>query len=319
MASTVFVFDNDETTGFYIHLMTYLNFVIRCLDLTAEMELPKIQTVIDICRDAGIFRPGTEGFLRAVAERKRVGLIQAVVMYTNAYANPQMSWVSKSWGVVDWPNFLAKVLGHLAGDLSLFDVVLSRPPHLVQHVYPKKNFARILAALPASVPQDNIRMIFFDDKPTEIQGGSELLRTWHAPEYKCPLSIATIDAALARMLPPDTMFIAPSITYASIRHDIVSLSVSSYDAYIPPPVVPAGPWCGFDIDARLPLPPPPMPVLVTDLPVPPAPPSSPRVSPPTRRFVLEIHIHVHHHYDRRRRSRNHPYHRRHSYHPHSGR
>ncbi len=263
---TVIVLDNDETTGYYSHLLTYLSFVARCRTLTAAEETDIIATITEVAKAYGVFRPGTEEFLKEIAERKRLGIVSSVVMYTNALANPDMSWYTTS-GIVDWIHFIARVLSCLAGDASLFDVVLSRPPHLAHIPYPKKNFARVTDALAAAgraIGEDE-RIFFFDDKPGDILGASARFVAWGVPEYRAPLSIAQIDAALERLMPVDAVYRWAEYTPAVIRSEIHAMSLRCKDAVIPAPVVMAGHWCGFDLSLYLPLPPPPQPpVLVIE-------------------------------------------------------
>lgn len=263
---TVIVLDNDETTGYYSHLLTYMGFVARCLKLTADQEAGIIDSITEIAKANGVFRPGTEEFLRGIAERKRLGIVSSVVIYTNALANPDMSWYTSS-GIVDWPNFVARILSHLAGDPTLVDVVLSRPPHLAHIPYPKKNFARVTGALAAAgrpVGEDE-RIFFFDDKPEEILGASERFVAWRAPEYKSPLTTEQIDTMLGRLITADSVCQWAEFTPAVIRGEILAMSARCKDALIPPPIVAPGAWCGFDLDAHLPLPPPPAPpVLVIE-------------------------------------------------------
>lgn len=252
---TVIVLDNDETTGYYSHLLTYLSFVARCRTLTAAEETDIIATITEVAKTHGVFRPGTEEFLKAIAERKRLGIVSSVVMYTNALANPDMSWYTTS-GVVDWPHFIARILSCLAGDAALFDVVLSRPPHLAHIPYPKKNFARVTDALAAAgraIGEDE-RIFFFDDKPGEILGASERFVAWGVAEYKVPLSIAQIDAALERVMPADGVYRWAEYTPAVIHREIHTMSLQCKDALIPAPAVAAGHWCGFDLGVHLPLP-----------------------------------------------------------------
>lgn len=257
---TVIVLDNDETTGYYSHLLTYMGFVARCLKLTADQEVSIVGTITEIAKANGVFRPGTEEFLRAIAERKRLGIVSSVVIYTNALANPDMSWYTSA-GIVDWPNFVARVLSHLAGDPTLMDVVLSRPPHLAHIPYPKKNFARVTEALAAAgrpVGEDE-RIFFFDDKPEEILGVSERFVAWRAPEYKAPLTTEQIDTMLGRLITADSVCQWAEYTPAVIRGEILAMSTRCRDAFVPPPNVAPGAWCGFDLDTHLPLPPPPAP------------------------------------------------------------
>jgi hypothetical protein len=186
--------------------------------------------------------------------------VSSVVIYTNALANPDMSWHT-STGVVDWPHFIARVLSHLSGDLTLIDVVLSRPPHLAHIAYPKKNFARVTEALAAAGRPvgDDERIFFFDDKPGEILGASERFVAWHAPEYKAPLTLEQIDAMLVRLIMVDSVCRWAQYTPAVIRSQIHTMSTQCKDALILVPLVAPGAWCGFDLDAHLPLPPPPAP------------------------------------------------------------
>ena len=240
--------------------MTYMSFVARCMVLTADQEASIIGTITEIAKANGVFRPGTEAFLQAIAERKRLGIVSSVVMYTNALANPDMSWYTTT-GIVDWPHFIARVLSHLAGDATLFDVVLSRPPHLAHVVYPKKNFARVTEALAAAGRPvgDDERIFFFDDKPGEILGASERFVAWCAPEYKAPLTLEHIDSMLGRLITVDSVCRWAEYTPAVIRGQIHTMSKQCNDALIPVPIVPDGAWCGFDLDTHLPLPPPPAP------------------------------------------------------------
>jgi hypothetical protein len=176
-------------------------------------------------------------------------------MYTNALANPAMSWHMTS-GIVDWPHFLALVLSHLAGDPSLFDVVLSRPPHLAHISYPKKNFARVTEALAAAGRPvgDHQRIIFFDDKPGEILGTTERFIAWHAPEYTVPVTFAQIDSMLGRLIAPDSTYRWAEYTTEAIRSEIFQMSTRCGDSLIPLTCAGVSSWCGFDIDAHLPLP-----------------------------------------------------------------
>ena len=181
-------------------------------------------------------------------------------MYTNALANPDLSWYTTS-GVVDWPHFIARVLSCLAGDPTLFDVVLSRPPHLAHIPYPKKSFARVTEALAAAgraIGMDE-RIFFFDDKPGEILGASDRFIAWAAPEYKVPLTTAQIDAALENLMPAEAVYRWAEYNSAVIRREIHTMSRNCKDAQIPAPVVLAGHWCGFDLNEHMPLPPPPPP------------------------------------------------------------
>lgn len=284
---TVIVLDNDETTGYYTHMLTYMGFVARCLLLTADQEASIIATIAEIAKTNGVFRPGTEAFLQGIAERKRLGIVSSVVMYTNALANPDMSWYTTS-GIVDWPHFIARVLSHLAGDPALFDVVLSRPPHLAHIPYPKKNFVRVTDALAAAGRPvgDDERIIFFDDKPGEIMGASERFVAWFAPEYKVPLTLEQIDAMLERILTPDTVFRWAAFTTPVIRSQIHAMSIRCKDSLTLPSIVALvapGAWCGFDLDTHLPLPPVPEPTPAPPTPIIESETTEDADAPPTRR------------------------------------
>jgi hypothetical protein len=179
---------------------------------------------------------------------------------------------------VDWPHFIARVLSCLAGDPTLFDVVLSRPPHLAHIPYPKKNFARVTDALTAAgraIGEDE-RIFFFDDKPGEILGASDRFVAWAAPEYKFPLMTVQIDAALDHIMPGDGVYRWAEYTPVVIRREIHMMSRNCKDALIPAPAVAAGHWCGFDMDKHLPLPAPPAPAEVVEVITPP---ESPTASP----------------------------------------
>jgi hypothetical protein len=258
MSRTIIVLDNDETTGYYGHLMTYMSFVARCrLFHTAEQEAEIVETITRIAKMTGVFRPGTEAFLRSIADRKKLGIVSSVVMYTNALAVASAVWYTTT-GVVDWPHFLARVLSCLAGDPSFFDVVLSRPPHLAHVSYPKKNFARVtesLAAVGRPVADDE-RIIFFDDKPGEILGASERFLAWHAPEYKSPLRLEQINAMFEELMPPVAEYRWSEYPPATIRREILAMSARSKDELIVcgAPEDAAGMWCGFDINVHLPVP-----------------------------------------------------------------
>jgi hypothetical protein len=260
---TVIVLDNDETTGFYSHLLTYMGYALRCRKLTAAQEVEMIPVMTRIAAANGVFRPGTADFLRALVERRRLGVVNSIVMYTNAYADPDMTWHTASWGTVDWPHFVARVLSCLAGveDTTLFDVILSRLPSMRHIPYPKKSFERVVNALNNVRPMgDDERIIFFDDKPLEILGAGDRFIAWHVSEYKSPLLVPQIHAMMDEVFGADAEPLWPDYARAAITQQMLVMTAQCCDAAHPVHVVmDMVHWCGFDLDVHLPLPPPPAP------------------------------------------------------------
>jgi hypothetical protein len=255
---TVIVLDNDETTGFYTHLLTYMGYAVRCRKLTAAQEKAMIPIITRIAETNGVFRPGTAHFLRNLAERKRAGLISSIVMYTNAYADPNSSWHTASWGVVDWPHFIARVLSCLAGveDDKLFDVVLSRLPSTIHIPYPTKSFERVVNALKCVRPVgDDERIIFFDDKPLEILGASDRFIAWKVAPYTCPLINTQIYSMMDEIFGFNAVSIWPGYTRYMIMEQILTMSYRCNDALVPVHrCEDAFHWCGFNMDVHIPLP-----------------------------------------------------------------
>lgn len=264
-----------------------------------------IPIITRIAAANGVFRPGTADFLRALVERKRVGVISSIVMYTNAYADPDMTWHTASWGTVDWPHFIARVLSCLAGveGETLFDVVLSRLPSMCHIPYPKKNFERVVNALKDVRPVgDDERIVFFDDKPTEILGASDRYIAWRVSEYKAPLLITQIHTMMDELFGgPDVELLWPEYTRSVITQQMLTMSAQCRDASHPPHVpMDLVHWCGFDLETHLPLPPPPAPVLPVPAvpepePVPaassaPAPESVDPPSSPVKRVSIRLHL-----------------------------
>ena len=293
---TVIVLDNDETTGFYSHLLTYMGFAVRCRRLTAAQEVEMIPIITRIAAANGVFRPGTADFLRALVERKQAGVISSIVMYTNAYADPDMTWHTASWGTVDWPHFVARVLSCLAGieGETLFDVVLSRLPSMRHIPYPKKNFERVVTALKDVRPVgDDERIIFFDDKPTEILGTSDRYIAWRVSEYKSPLVVAQIHTMMDELFGgPDVELMWPDFTRDVIAQQMLAMSRQCHDDAHPPHVpMDLVHWCGFNLETHLPLPPPPAPAPAPE-PAPepaPAPPAN-KLLKPVKHISVRVHL-----------------------------
>ena len=187
----VLVLDNDNMSGCYDDVLHYLFFVIRCAQSFRVSEEEIIGEAAVLAMQAFVFRPGIMFFLRDVARLKEEGRIDKVVMYTNAYMMAGHEWRSSTWGLVTWAGFIAKVLGHLAGDMDLFDVVLTRREEDRGIEYPQKNFARIVSSLGANGFHPDGKMCFLDDRPTEIEGSNARMTVIGVEPYtlKAPLDV----------------------------------------------------------------------------------------------------------------------------------
>lgn len=187
----VLVLDNDNMSGCYDDVLHYLFFVIRCAQSYRVSEEEIIGEVAVLAMQAFVFRPGIMFFLRDVARLKEEGRIDRVVMYTNAYMMAGHEWRSSTWGLVTWAGFIAKVLGHLAGDMDLFDVVLTRREEDRGIEYPQKNFARIVSSLGADGFHPEGKMCFLDDRPTEIEGSNARMTVIGVEPYtlKAPMDV----------------------------------------------------------------------------------------------------------------------------------
>lgn len=196
----IIVLDNDNTTGFYIDIAAYLYYALRNIKGCPGREDILLDKYVEACEKSGVFRHGLRAFMQQIAARKQNGTIHKVVMYTNAFMTPIMNWTTVKWGVMTWAHALSKVLGRLAGDDMLFDIIITRRAEDRSIDYPNKTFLRVRDSLDEETRAGEHRIVFVDDRTTDIRDESEVYQTHSVSAYTAALSINEIAPIITEFL-----------------------------------------------------------------------------------------------------------------------
>ena len=149
------VLDNDETTGSYGLLFSYLQILEQVQGLNPETLCYVLNRLADWMIIHSVFRPGLRSLLRCLVALRRQKKIDTILMYTNQYDSETLFSVPKG---------IAYMMNHLAGE-RVFDHILTRPEHPEKDGIYRKQFSRILDLFPG-VPKDIRQVTFFDDYAT---------------------------------------------------------------------------------------------------------------------------------------------------------
>lgn len=218
--ANILVLDNDETTGSYFHVVYYMFNTLCWMRQQTMTDDEVLNHVVEYGLLCGAFRPGIEDFLADVVRLKREGRIHAVVMYTNAYAHPDWCWKSKTMGNLHWGHFVAAVLSRLGEVEKLFDVILTRrAEHSSGTYYPRKSFQRVIDSLPQELRSKRLRIVFFDDRPAEIDGKNEHCIAVPVIPYKSSIPYEGVRTAVNHLTRNNEMKVAPDAFHMMIKND----------------------------------------------------------------------------------------------------
>lgn len=165
----IVILDNDQTTGDYIVLFYWLDWVKKS-DLQKYITLQSlVEPFLRICEDANVIRPGLRTMIRRILEMKEDNDLDYVVVYTNQ-SEPEPLMVGKDRRPITIPRLLELFYNKLADGETLIDLTLVRP-----HEYdfiPKsvpKQFSRVFSELGMTRRYWNARHTkFFDDAPEKF-------------------------------------------------------------------------------------------------------------------------------------------------------
>lgn len=156
------ILDNDETTGSYGILFAILE-LLR--PLSAELDSAFIQRFLKRLAywmmTHACFRPGLRKLLSNCIALRNAGAIEAIIMYTN------QSEITTPEGEVVYlyspPQCIQYMFSYIMTQ-SVFDVLLTRPPHgqTIQGGWKVKEFKRVLDCYPGR-PLDIRGLLFLDD------------------------------------------------------------------------------------------------------------------------------------------------------------
>jgi hypothetical protein len=188
----ILVFDNDETTGFYGHYMNYMWYILTMSDGVKVSLVELISVIINHCEKCNVFRHGLKDFLNEVRIAKETGKIDKVMMYTNYLETG--STIDVSGINFNYTEFLSACLGTLAGDISLFDIILTRLVKDETVIYPPKSFDRLRSTI-----EDRARFLFYEDKPEEVRDISSKDSLIKIEPYISPLNYLHLKPALVEI------------------------------------------------------------------------------------------------------------------------
>jgi hypothetical protein len=204
----IVILDNDQTTGDYIVLFYWLDWLKKS-DLQKYVTLKSlIQPFSRICEDAHIFRPGLRPMIRRILEMRDEGEVDYVVVYTNQ-SEPEPLMLGKDGDAITIPRLLEAFYNHLADGETLIDLTLVRP-HEYDYIptFVPKQFSRVFSELGLPRRYWNARYTkFFDDAPEKFIQDNDVLGAGRA-HIRVEAYYACIDTSILLELCLETLKIA---------------------------------------------------------------------------------------------------------------
>jgi hypothetical protein len=163
------VLDNDETTGSYMIVFSFLNALQKDRSHFKYSELAELFKKLAFWMfKNNVFRPGIRRLLSKIKTLKKTNSIDAVIMYTNQInGNVEISYEDEEGSFHDFINMPAKTIAYMMECLvgeNVFDDIITRSPDQIceeDGIYPK-SFRRILDLYP-NYANDITNIIFIDD------------------------------------------------------------------------------------------------------------------------------------------------------------
>lgn len=177
----IVILDNDQTTGDYITLFYWLDWVKKS-DLQKYITLQSlVEPFLRICEDANVIRPGLRTLIQRILEMKEDGELDYVVVYTNQ-SEPEPLMVGKDGRPITIPRLLELFYNRLADGETLIDLTLVRP-HEYDFIptFVPKQFSRVFSELGLPRRYWNARYTkFFDDAPEKFIQDNDVIGSGRA-------------------------------------------------------------------------------------------------------------------------------------------
>lgn len=185
------VLDNDETTGSYMLVFSFLNALYKHRSHFKHSELAELFKKLAFWMfKNNLFRPGIRRLLNKIKTLKKTNSIDAVIMYTNQNnGNVEVFYDDDEGPYHDFINMPAKTISYMMECLvgeNIFDHILTRNPEQIPEEdgsYPK-NFRRILDLYP-NYANDITNIIFIDDYACPKHIRADSIEKVHHDSWYC--------------------------------------------------------------------------------------------------------------------------------------